>query len=354
MSNTNYNNNYYIKKNEKMYLNGGGNMIKNKGNFCYFTSITQCLFNCIELTDYFLSFKYKQDLHNYGMCAITYNELLTQYWESNATLIPTRLLKRISNDVYQYNDNNQEDSHECLLNILEHLHKDLDYNISVKSTNIKKNKDMELLIINYINSYKAFYKNSFSKIKEMFDGMYLSTLTCEGCDKNTFNFEPFNNITVNVDTDLYKSLSNIFSNELIEYKCDCKCKMAKKKLELWSLANNVIFHFNRFDNNSNKKKDIVEFQLLNLDLTKFLCKDNGDPNNYVYDLYGVNFHSGEKNKGHFYSACKNIDNTWIMYDDNNVSIIKQDAILHTLIHSDAYILFYRRKFIIPKALPLAE
>ena len=336
-----YNRNYYIKENEELYIHKGKKLFVNNGNFCYFNSILQCLFNCIELSDYFLSNIYINDIHSNGYTARIYNNLLSLYWKENGTIDPHVLLKNISNKTYNYSDNNQEDSHECLLHILECLHGNIDYkiNISIKG---EPTNEIDKLTLMYMESYKMHYENSFSKIKEMFNGMFINTLECGKCNKKDYNFEPFNNITLNISDALPESLSNFFSQkEINDYKCDnCKHKEFKKDVKIWSLPNNLILHLNKLDN-----KDNMNFPLNNLDLTKFISKLNGDFNNYIYDLYSVNFHKGNKNNGHFYSACKDISDNWILYDDSSVSKIHESTVLNTVNHIDAYILFYRRKFI---------
>jgi ubiquitin C-terminal hydrolase len=340
-----YNRNYFIKKNESIYLNSGKNLFKNEGNYCYFNSILQCLFNCIELTDYFISNDYLDDAHSDAITIRIYNSLLSNYWMDNAAINPKRLLMNISSNTYNYNNNEQEDSHECLLRILECLHGGLDYKIKINIQGEPSN-NVDKLTLMYLDAYKSHYENSFSRIKQMFYGMFINTFECTKCNSKEYKFEPFSNITLNIYDNLNDSLSNLFLQEKIDYKCEkCKNKSSTKDSRVWSFPNNLIFHFNKFDDTNIKKTECTQFPLDDLNLTSYISKLNGDTNNYIYDLYSVNFHKGNKNTGHFYSACRDVSGNWIMYDDNSVTRIHKEAVLQTVIHSDAYILFYRRKFI---------
>lgn len=86
---------------------------------------------------------------------------------------------------------------------------------------------------------------------------------------------------------------------------------------------------------------MIDFQIDNLNLTEYISKDKKDPNNYIYSLYAVNYHSGNSRSGHYFSCCKNLNNNWYLFNDGDVSKIENSNILS----KDAYILFYYRKFI---------
>jgi ubiquitin C-terminal hydrolase len=337
-----FNSNYYISEHKEIYLNNGRNRIINKGNYCYFTSILQCLFNCIELSDYFLTYQFKDDLRSDGISVKIYNKLLHLYWTENKSLIPNKLLNAISNETYKYQENKQEDSHECLLHILSSLHAGLCYNVKINIDGEPKN-DVDKMTLLYLESYKFFYKKNYSSIIKFFYGMYLNTYSCESCDFIDYKFEPFNTITVNLSDKLNISLNNFFlKTEKIEYNCSkCKNNNYIKTTTIWSLPNNIIIHLNKLDVN---KDELINFPLNNLDFTPYLSKLNGDNNNYLYDLYAVNYHKGNIDNGHYFSCCRSIKDEWIKYEDDNVVKMNKDLV-NKIITNEAYILFYRRKFV---------
>ena len=77
-------------------------------------------------------------------------------------------------------------------------------------------------------------------------------------------------------------------------------------------------------------------------MTKYISTDKNDKNHYIYSLYAINYHSGTANSGHYWSACKNLNNNWYLFNDGNVSKFHN---INDLLTKDAYILFYHRKFI---------
>jgi ubiquitin C-terminal hydrolase len=107
-----------------------------------------------------------------------------------------------------------------------------------------------------------------------------------------------------------------------------------------------IIQLKRFDNNGNKLTNFVDFPIDQLDLTKYVCPIKSDPNNYIYSLYAINYHAGNMQTGHYWSSVKNSDNNWYIFNDGNISRYNSNGDLKTqLVTSDAYILFYYRKFI---------
>ena len=62
-----------------------------------------------------------------------------------------------------------------------------------------------------------------------------------------------------------------------------------QKISFWSLPNNLIIVLKRFNNNK-KNKEMIDFPINNLDLTKYVI--GYDNKSYKYDLYGICNHSG--------------------------------------------------------------
>lgn len=137
---------------------------------------------------------------------------------------------------------------------------------------------------------------------------------------------------------LYKSLKDcfdlFFEKELLEDPLYCrKCGGPQdftKNYEINKLPYVLILSLKRFkfnQNNNFKLKQLITFPLNNFEL--------GDK---IYDLYGVVYHYGEINSGHYFSTIK-IKNKWIMCDDKNVYETTEDKVMN----QNAYILFYISK-----------
>ena len=64
-----------------------------------------------------------------------------------------------------------------------------------------------------------------------------------------------------------------------------------------------------------------------------------DGNNYIYDLFSVSQHYGDRGGGHYTAICKNYDGNWYTYDDSRVFLSSE----RDVVTENAYVLFYRRK-----------
>jgi ubiquitin C-terminal hydrolase len=248
--------------------------------------------------------------------------------------------------VKKYYDLEQQDSHECLMYALNLLHEGLAYEIEV-DINGEVKTETDALMKKSLETWKTHYEKKYSFIIECFNGMTYNNISCENCEFKQDVFEPYNNISINLPNEqstLLQCMEKYFSSSSVStWICEkCQKQGCQKSCVLWSLPNYLIIHLKRFTNDGQKLHTKIDFTLDDLNLTPFVCTDKKDPNNYIYTLYAINYHSGSVNSGHYWSACKNLDNNWYLFNDGNTSKYHNT---NDLVTKDAYILFYYRKFI---------
>lgn len=340
--------NYNLKIKKEMYKTKGLSGLINCGNKCYLNSIIQCLSNSLLLTDYIISNKYKEDLNHKKhkdehYILNSYVSIINNIWDTNQLIKPKSLIENIGKFHKKYFSIEQQDSHECLLYILDLLHHSISYEIELslhKESSILTNKSLEM--------WKLFYEKEYSFITKIFNGNLINNIKCNSCDLNESVFEPFNNISLSLSNySLNSCLKEYFDNKNISsWKCNkCNSLGCKKNAKLWSMPPYLIIHLNRFQENLEKNKTKIIFPIKDLDLSEFISTDKLDTNNYIYDLYAINYHHGEKDSGHYTSACKNLDGRWYLFNDGNISRYHSNNLDAQLITNDAYILFYVRKVI---------
>ena len=342
---------------KSFYAKKGLTGLVNIGNTCFLNSAIQCLSHTLKLTDYFLSEKYIED--NKGninrKCSEwsfvkNYVLLLDALWEHNQLLKPRSIREQLIKYYPKYKSFDQQDSQECLLHILDILHKGLKYEIDVEIRGDVKT-DLDKLYKEALESWKLFYENDYSYLVELFHGQSYSTITClnKQCDYKSNVFEPFSTLNLPISRsdclieDCFKDYLSI--DYIDNYQCSkCNDSKCSKQAQFWSLPNYLIVHLKRFDNNNNKIQSHVEFPIDNLDLTPFISKDKRDKNNYIYSLYAVTYHSGDTSNGHYWASCKNLDGNWYNFNDGNITKYSKIS-KNTIVNNNAYILFYHRKFI---------
>lgn len=329
----------------------------NLGNRCFMNSIIQCLSNTLKLTDFFLSGMVIKDMDNIAnkhsqetKVVIAWHELMKNVWEHNQLIKPKTFIDSMSKIITKYRHLSQQDSHEFLVYLLDTLHRGIGYEIEVEIKGKIKGEN-DVLMKEYLENWKRFYEKQYSQLVEIFNGMFYNKISCQNCTFTENVFEPFNTISLGVplstnSVKLETCLDNYFThNEIIDsWRCEkCNKNGCSKELDLWCIPNYLIIHLKRFTNTGNKINTHIDFPIDNLNLTNYISKRKGDPNNYIYSLYAVNYHSGSLNGGHYWSACKNLDGSWYSFNDGDVSKINT-LNMSQIVTQQSYILFYHRKF----------
>ncbi|NBU33960.1 ubiquitin carboxyl-terminal hydrolase [bacterium] len=339
---------------KEKYMKRGLCGLVNMGNTCFLNSILQCLSHTLKLTDYFLSGEASaSNRHNHHRgkeyyLVMSYHHLLINIWEKNQVLRPKSFFENLCKFKPKYYKHQQQDSHECLMFILEILHKGLCYAVDVDiKGKIKTRTDQ--LMKRSLEQFKAFYEKEFSFIIQTFNGMFRVEIRCNHCDYTDDVFEPFNCISLDLPNKKGVTLADCLDASLCEkehidtFTCEkCKRSGCNKTTELWTVPDYLVVHFKRFKREPNgftKIETHIEFPLDDIDLTRFVSKDRDDPNNYIYSCYAINYHNGDLDGGHYFSTCKNLDDHWYMFNDGNVSKVPDTQMLT----KNAYILFLSRK-----------
>lgn len=172
-----------------------------------------------------------------------------------------------------------------------------------------------------------------SLISEEFLGLLCSTVTCCGCRNETYSYEPFTTLMLELKSHINKSILDFLSvEEVSDYKCE-KCRKLtriKKGFQFQQLPRSLIVQLKRF------KCQIVPQKLdsrCEFEMNLEIMNTNGDV--FTYELVAVGVHLGSAFGGHYFAYC--LRDRWYKFDDSTVTEVDLSRVLS----SQAYLLCYK-------------
>ena len=277
-----------------------------------------------------------------------------------------RSMYKDTNDINVYLSNSNAQRHEAIDKLYNELFKDLINNNDEMDVSSITTIPFRIFIHKKVNSYKHktyfipynkstsiqtlvnVYKENRMKFNNM--KLYIAwNAKYRHCiDKLTESSNPLGqDETTSQDKELtiYDCFDNFISEETLEedntWYCP-KCKehqCASKKIEIYNPPVILIVNFKRF-NNMSKLENAVKFPIEGLDIGKYVVNEDKKKES-VYDLFAIGNHSGSLNFGHYYAYAKNhVKGKWYEFNDSYVSEIDNED---SLISSNAYVLFYRKR-----------
>ena len=329
------------------YENLGLSGLVNLGNTCFMNSAIQCLSHSLLLTDYFLKKEYLKDINkekNYKI-AIEWYKLLNGIWDSNCTISPNSFHKTFQ----KYTTNKeflgfrQNDVQEFLVFFIDNLHEALSKEVNITISGEVVN-DLDKKALEAMKQWKEYFKDSYSKIIEIFYGQIISTTQSIDRKNISHSYNPMCYFSVPIPSqmeniNIYDCFDLFTQNETLDKDNQWYCEEinqkvdATKQIKIWSMPKVLIVILKRFKNNGEKITNFINFPLENLNLSKYCV--GYDKHKSIYDLYGICNHSGN----HYFAYCKNPNKKWYCFNDSRVNEVNEKD----LISDKAYCLFYYRK-----------
>ena len=229
-----------IKQLDKILGSGANHGVcggHNLGNTCFMNSSIACLSNCTELTTYFLSGEFKNDINTNnsegarGNLAKSWYELLEEYWNSSAhTGNPGGVKSVVGRKVRKFSGYSQQDSNEFMTEFLSILNEDLNKTDKKEYKELKEKGDDESELDCAKRFWDLHVKLNDSIVTDLFSGLFRSEVTCQNCQYKNITFDPFNTLTLAIP-----SLRELYSQYLFFYipkysiRKSCKIELVDKK-----------------------------------------------------------------------------------------------------------------------------
>lgn len=266
----NINLNSLISANSSHGLTG----LNNLGNTCFLNSALQCLSHCEELTKYFLSKKFEDEINEnnsegtQGTLLFAYYNFLNKLWNKNyESISPSNFRKLFIKYCLQFRGFSQQDSHEVLTSILDKMHEDLNL-ISkkpyIEMKNKQENEKEEEASERWWNN---FLMRENSIIIDLFHGQFHNKITCPKCGYVSITYEPFSSLSLPIPEGRYCIKIKFFSLRLFQLKGNYFQLLeiyANKNTRICDLVKNSIVEIkkkflNNFEVLSEKNLEIILF-----------------------------------------------------------------------------------------------
>ena len=209
----------------------------NLGNTCFMNSSIACLSNCTELTTYFLSGEFKNDINENnkegarGNLAKSWYNLLEEYWNSSAhTGNPGAVKSVVGRKVHKFSGYGQQDSNEFMTEFLSILNEDLNKTDKKEYKELKEKGENESEFDCAKRFWDLHVKLNDSIITDLFSGLFRSEVTCQNCHYKNITFDPFNTLTLAIPSlgDLYSQYS-FFYIPKYSIRKSCRIELVVKK-----------------------------------------------------------------------------------------------------------------------------
>jgi ubiquitin C-terminal hydrolase len=308
--------------------------INNLGGTCAINSLIQMICRCKKLRDVILNANVSQGTFTYEL-----KEVIDLLYNQKQHLHPAKFMdffyKTFNNTFNRYE---QIDINELWFYVFEKINEEtsLDDNI----TDITNEHDYKISIYN---------NRKTSEIMKLVQGSFINIIQCKNCCHKSHSFEPFITIALDINevktiADLFMSTLNDENREKDEWKCG-NCNGNHEYLmmkRIWKLPEILFISLNRFKDIYQKNNtDVYVNEMINFVPGSILSKID---NNHTYNLQAIGLHYGNLQGGHYMAVCNINDETFNLYNDNNVqSMEKSKFIEHNLKNNSAYLIIYELK-----------
>ena len=288
-----------LKKGSNHGLCGGHNL----GNTCFMNSSIACLSNCTELTTYFLTGQFKDNVNTknkegvQGQLAYAWNNLLQEYWNSSSgTGNPSQVKSAVAKKVRKFGGYSQQDSNEFMTEFLSLLSEDLNKTTKKVYRELKEKGENESEIDCAKRFWDLHVQLNDSIITDLFSGLFKSEVHCSKCNFDNITFDPFNTLTLPIPSiqEIYCNWNDIFY--IPKYSIRKSCRFVAMNMKNNLSLKNIMEELNKIEDFKYKFQKLKYIQVCDQKLVRFV--NENEPKKYKEYIFVFDDLSkeGEKTK----------------------------------------------------------
>ncbi|XP_073435487.1 ubiquitin carboxyl-terminal hydrolase 3 isoform X1 [Dendrobates tinctorius] len=350
--------------------------LRNLGNTCFMNAILQSLSNIQQFSCYFIELPAvelrngktagRRTYHTRSQGEVNvslveeFRKTLCSLWQGNQTAFsPESLFYVVWKIMPSFRGYQQQDAHEFMRYLLDHLHLELQGDSDCSSQS-----HMPLETSNRSSSSKCCINGANTVVTSVFGGILQNEVNCLICGTESKKFDPFLDLSLDIPSqfrnkrknqengptctlkDCLRSFTDLEELDETELYMCLKCKKKQKstkKFWIQKLPKVLCLHLKRFHWTAylrNKVDTYVEFPLRELDMKCFLLEpENMGPESCLYDLAAVVVHHGSGVGSGHYTAYATHEGRWFHFNDSTVTFTEEE----TVMKAKAYILFYAER-----------
>uniref|UniRef100_A0A8C5GC11 ubiquitinyl hydrolase 1 n=1 Tax=Gouania willdenowi TaxID=441366 RepID=A0A8C5GC11_GOUWI len=349
----------------KLLKNNGGTVLtatglRNLGNTCFMNAILQSLSNIEQFSCYFKElpavalrsgktagrrmYHTRSQGDNTVSLVEEFRKTLCSLWQGNQTAFsPDSLFYAVWKIMPSFRGYQQQDAHEFMRYLLDHLHRELQHSRNGASYPVSPQDGHRLSTV----EGKCCINGTASVVTHNFGGVLQNEVNCLICGTESRKFDPFLDLSLDIPSqfrqkrskdqepgptctlrDCLRSFTDLEELDETElYYCHYCKKRQKSTKKFWvqKLPKVLCLHLKRFHWTAflrNKVDTYVEFPLKELDMRGYLLEVSSS----LGDMVG---------SGH-YTVYGSHEGRWFHFNDSTVTLSSEDAVRK----AKAYILFY--------------
>ncbi|XP_072837743.2 ubiquitin carboxyl-terminal hydrolase 3 isoform X4 [Pogona vitticeps] len=347
--------------------------LRNLGNTCFMNAILQSLSNIQQFCCYFKelpavelrngktagrrTYHTRSQGDNSVSLVEEFRKTLCALWQGSQTAFsPESLFYVVWKIMPNFRGYQQQDAHEFMRYLLDHLHLELQGGFNGVSRAVISQENSSLSA-----GSRCCINGASTVVTAIFGGILQNEVNCLICGTESRKFDPFLDLSLDIPSqfrnkrknqengpmctlrDCLRSFTDLEELDETElYMCH-KCKKKQKstkKFWVQKLPKVLCLHLKRFHWTAylrNKVDTYVEFPLRGLDMKCYLLEpENSGPDSCLYDLAAVVVHHGSGVGSGHYTAYATHEGRWFHFNDSTVTLTDEE----TVGKAKAYILFY--------------
>jgi ubiquitin C-terminal hydrolase len=308
-------------------------VLENLGNTCYINVVLLCL-SGLKLPD------------TQNQLVQNLKKLLEVVATKNVIIKPVTLYNYIKKEFPKYNNNDQHDTKEFFLDLIEYIHKHTSTPVVLHNLNPFSSKHF----LSSTKEWSNYFEDQTSIIDHHFYGQYLTSIKCCNCQFVRYKYDPFLVLQVKPKNEI---VSNLIKESLLEDYTNMECSECKDpndnedncadhllrpehsiNTRLYKLPECLIVSVNCFNNDltKNNEKIILEKEI---DLYESYLTNTCET--VVYTLQSVIYHVGSTDKGHYLNCVTKNRKDYLISD----TFVKETRL--ESINESPFMIFYTKK-----------